>query len=68
MFSFFKTEITSKLNEYKLTSTSNPAFESSVTEVINFISDLPDTPRTREKVRIRFRKRMYNQNGYEKTK
>ncbi|CAC5380030.1 unnamed protein product [Mytilus coruscus] len=56
-------QITSVLHTTKLSSTSDKAFEDSVSEVINFINDLPDTPRTREKVRKRFRKRMYNQKG-----
>ncbi|XP_071177712.1 T-cell-specific guanine nucleotide triphosphate-binding protein 2-like [Mytilus edulis] len=61
-------QITSVLHTTKLSSTSDNVFEDSVFEVINFINDLPDTPRTREKVRTRFRKRMYNQKEYEKTK
>ncbi|CAC5382822.1 unnamed protein product [Mytilus coruscus] len=61
-------QITSVLHTTKLSSTSDKAFEDSVSKVINFINDLPDTPRTREKVRTRFRKRMYNQTEYEKTK
>ncbi|XP_052104098.1 uncharacterized protein LOC127737435 isoform X2 [Mytilus californianus] len=67
-FKLLQNQITSVLHTTKLSSTSDKAFEDSVSEVINFINDLPDTPRTREKVRTRFRKRMYNQKGYEKTK
>ncbi|VDI10357.1 Hypothetical predicted protein [Mytilus galloprovincialis] len=67
-FKLLQNQITSVLHTTKLSSTSDKTFEDSVSEVINFINDLPDTPRTREKVRTRFRKRMYNQKGYEKTK
>jgi len=61
-------KINNAVTRSQFKSTGDQGFERGVTKVIDFIKDLSDSPRTREKVPIGFRKRMYNQTCYDKTR
>ena len=61
-------EINRVVKDNKFHSTSDKGFESAVTCIVSFLSGLQHTPTTRDKVKQRVKKRIYNQQSYQKTK
>ncbi|VDI18121.1 Hypothetical predicted protein [Mytilus galloprovincialis] len=67
-YQLLQAEITRTAHSNRFHSTSDQGFEMAISSIIQYLGDLQDTPTTREKVRYRLKKRMYNQQGYEKIK
>ncbi|XP_076106801.1 uncharacterized protein LOC143075312 [Mytilus galloprovincialis] len=67
-YQFLQAEINRVVKDNKFNSTSDKGFESAVTCIVSFLSGLQHTPTTRDKVKQRVKKRIYNQQSYQKTK